>query len=126
MTLNPEDFRLKNGLYRASMRTNRDGLVDLSVAGADAPSPAAFMELNAAASNIDWLRKRAITAAAHHREATLQWRAAPDSAWSLNGLSANDAREIVVSLYESEIDEYGDWEVTFLDGEVVRVERKQI
>ena len=126
MALNPADFRRLNGMFRASMRTQRDGLVDLVVSGEDSPSPAAFLELDRAAAEIDWLFKRGVAAAAHHRESVLNWKPAPVSDWTVCGLKADDSREVVMTLYEGEIDTYGDWDVTFLDGEVQRVERRQI
>ena len=126
MTLDPADFRRINGLFRSSMRTERDGLVDLVVCGEDAPSPAAFLELDRAAAEIDWLFKRAVAAAAHHRETVLNWDPVPERDWTVGGLKADEAREVVVTLYEGEIDTYGDWYVTFRDGDVLRVERRQI
>jgi hypothetical protein len=113
-------------MFRSSMRTAHDGLVDLVVCGEDKPSPAAFMELNHAAAEIDWLRKRGVAAAAHHRETVMNWKPVAENEWTVCGLKADDTREVVVTLYEGEIDTYGDWDVIFRDGEVQRVERRQI
>jgi hypothetical protein len=126
MTLDPANFRRINGLFRSAMRTERDGLVDLVVCGEDAPSPAAFLELDQAATEIDWLFKRGVAAAAHHRETVLNWKPVAESEWTVCGLKADDTREVVVTLYEGEIDTYGDWNVVFRDGDVQRVQRRQI
>jgi hypothetical protein len=126
MTLDPSNFRRINGLFRASMRTDRDGLVDLVVCGKDVPSPAAFLELDHAAAEIDWLYKRGVAAAAHHREAVLNWDPVPETDWRVCGLRADDSREIVVTLYEGEVDTYGDWDVVFRDSDVQRLARRQI
>jgi hypothetical protein len=53
-------------------------------------------------------------------------RCPPADDWAITSFSAAENGVVIVTFYESEIDSYGDWDVSFRGEAVLKVERRQI
>jgi hypothetical protein len=126
MALDIEDFSPRGGVCYGSTTTERDGGIDLAATGDEAPSPAAFAALQATMDGIERLRLIGLAAVVAHRQSVENLRSPPEADWAITSLSANDGGVVIVTFYESEIDTYGDWDVSFRGETALKVDRRQI
>ena len=126
MALDPYTFCPHGGVCLSSTETLKDGPIDLAASGDDAPSPVEFAALQAAVDNIETLRPIGLAAVIANRQRVDNLRSPPADDWAIISFSGTDDGVVVATFYESEIDFYGAWDVSFRDTAVLKLDRRQI